>query len=150
MTPIFEDVLRALLISTNLCGNRVYLIRAPQAQPAPVQPYMVFTPTGPEPLHTQDGASGLYVRNYQVSIFDQSQSLALGLGDSLQAMLDGFTSGDYRGVEFAQMFFTAQTIIPEPDTQLFQVLTEWRIRFRYLATFTAVNSAVNTKRSKTA
>lgn len=140
MTPIFEDVLRSLLISTNLCGNRVYVMLAPQSPaPQPAQPYMVLAPTGPEPKHTHDGAVALLVRNYQVSIFDDSQSIVLGVGDSLAAMLDGF-HGEYSGVQFAYIFFELQTTHQETETRLFQTITEWRICFRLLPTFTAVNA----------
>lgn len=140
MTAIFEDVLRALLISSNLVGNRVYLMRAPQNPSSPlIVPYIVFTPTGPEPMHFHSGPSGLLNRNYQTSIFDESQSRALAVADSLRAFLDGYT-GDYGGVRFGSILFRLQTVQYETDTRIFQVIPEYRIRFRLLDSFPAVHT----------
>lgn len=136
MTRIFEDVLRALLIQSNLVDSRVYLMRAPQT---PTVPYMVFDPTGPEPVHTQDGPSDLLNRNYQVAIYDTSQSRALAIADGLREYLDGYV-GYFQGVDFGSILFRLQSTQYEADTKLFQIVTEYRMRFRIIDLSTAVTT----------
>lgn len=140
MTAIFEDVLRDLILSANLTDRRVFLIRAPQKPAEQMKtPYMVFTPTGPEPLHHQGGPSGLQCRHYQISIFDGSQSRTLAIADSIRAHLDGY-KGDYEGVHFGSIFFRLQSVFFESDTRLYQVVTEFRFWFRLLESFAAVHT----------
>jgi hypothetical protein len=129
---IFEDVLRALVISTNLTGSRVFLMRAPQ-RPAEqlITPYMVFTNVGPSPLHTMRGPLDVIEREYQFAIYDSSQSLVLGLADALRGRLDGWR-GDYMGIRFGAIFYAAQTSAFEFDTKLFAAIISFRILFRYL------------------
>lgn len=141
MTLIFEDVLRDLLIHSGLVDNRVYLIRAPQT---PTMPYMVFTPTGPEPVHMQDGPSDLETRNYQTSIFDTSQSRAIAIADGLKRYLDGY-SEYFEGVRFGSIFYRVQTVQYELDTRVFQVIPEYRMRFRIETLSPAVTTAVTAK-----
>ena len=112
---------------------------------------MVITPTGPQPDHTHGGPVRLLVRNYQIAIFDPSQSIALALGDSLRTYLDGY-KGEYGGVDFGAIYFRLQTNSYEPDTKLFEVLTEFRIWFRMPALIATTrqhqrqdNAAVTTK-----
>jgi hypothetical protein len=132
---IFEQTLRQLLIDSNLAADRVFLVRAPQVPASKaVNPYMVFFPVGPvDPLasETHLGPIDQITRLYQISIFDNSQSRALAIADSLRAYLDGY-SGDYENVHLGHIFFVTQTVTWETDTRLYQVITEYRIMFRYL------------------
>lgn len=131
---IFEDVLRDLLIQTNLTDRRVFLIRAPQAPNTSVRtPYMVFQPVGPMPVHSMDGPVTYLFREYQVSIFDPSQSMALGIADALRGAIDGLR-GDFEGIRFGSIFFRAQTSAWQADTEIYDVVTSFQIAFRYLGT----------------
>ena len=147
VTVIFEDVLRDLIVTANLTDRRVFLMRAPQAPAAQaVTPYMVITPTGPSPEHTHGGPVGLLTRHYQVAIFDPSQYLALAIADALRTHLDGY-KGTFGGVEFGAIFFRLQSNAYEPDTKLWAVITEFRMRFRMsdaITTTKAVPKAVRT------
>lgn len=144
---IFEDSFRDLLISFNLTERRVFLIRAPQRPAEQMKiPYMIFFPVGPSPLHGIRGPLNVLDRTYQVSIFDESQSRALAIADALRIRLDGY-KGAYGGVCFGGVFFRAQTFSYGPDTRLFQIITEFRILFRFMDTVThhvAVTTAVKT------
>src|SRR5262245_29698829 len=131
---IFEQTLRDLLIQTNLVGTRVFLMRAPQVPtPAPQVPYVVFFMVGPLPMMTMTSPSNHIQRDYQISIFDNSQSRALAIADSFRTFLDGF-SGDYENTHIGHAFYMTQTWAWEPDTMLFQVIQEYRIAFNYLNT----------------
>jgi hypothetical protein len=132
---IFEQTLRDLLIQTNLVSTRVFLMRAPQV-PADQQsiPYVLFFMVGPvDPLGltTQHGPLDQIERLYQISIFDNSQSRALAIGDSLRMFLHSL-SGDFENVRIGHSFYMTQTWAWEPDTLLYQVIQEYRIMFRYL------------------
>jgi hypothetical protein len=132
---IFEQTLRDLLIHTNLVGTRVFLMRGPQV-PADQQhiPYIVFFMVGPvDPLGltTQHGPLDQIDRLYQVSIFDNSQSRALAIADSLRMFLHSL-SGDFENVHIGHSFYMTQTWAWEPVTLLYQVIQEYRIMFRYL------------------
>jgi hypothetical protein len=133
---IFEQTLRDLLTQTNLVGSRVFLMRAPQV-PASQQktPYMVFFmvgPVNPIGLKTQTGPLDQIDRDYQVSIFDRSQSTALAIGDSLRMYLDTY-SGDFENVHIGHSFYMTQTWAWEADTLLYHVIQEYRIMFNYLS-----------------
>jgi|SRR5882672_3592442 len=148
---IFEQTLRDLLIQTNLVERRVFLMRAPQV-PAEAQkvPYFVFFPVAPYPKVTQRGPLNQVQRDYQVSIFDNSQSRALAIGDSLRGYLDTF-HGDYENVHIGSCFYMVQTWNWEPEPQLFHVIQEYRIMFNYLdltAAQPAVRTAVTPERTK--
>jgi hypothetical protein len=137
---IFEDVLRDLLISTNLTGTRVFLIRAPQ-KPAPQTqtPYMIFLNVGPLPIHSHDGPIDFIMREYQVSIFHESQSLALGIADALRGKLDGYR-GDYEGVRFAAILYRTQSSAWEPDTEIHHIVTSFQIYYRVTGTLAATHN----------
>ena len=135
MTPIFEDVLRLLLVSTDVTGTRVFLMRAPQV-PAEQQkvPYLIFFHVGPSPLHSITAPLDVLDRGYQVSVFDNSQSRAIGIADALRQQLDGFR-GDYMGIRFGGIFYRAQTSSWESGPEIFQVIIDFRILFQYLPSF---------------
>ena len=149
---IFEQTLRDLLIQANLVDNRVFLMRAPQ-KPADQQktPYIVFfhvAPVDPIGLKTMTGPLDQQDRLYQVSIFDNSQSRALAIADSLRMYLDTF-HGDYENVRIGHSFYMTQTWAWEPDTLLYQVIQEYRIMFRYLNYDPPVTPTRSTNRSPT-
>jgi len=127
---IFEQVFRDLLISSNLVDTRCFLVRAPQV-PAEQQrnPYIVFFHLGPSPYHAHSGPLALFDRDFQVSIFDVSQTRALYIADSMRSYLDGFT-GEYEGVLFGGLFYRNQVIQHEQATKLFHVVQEYRIQYR--------------------
>jgi hypothetical protein len=145
---IFEDVLRDMLVATNLVGRRVFLARAPQ-KPADQQvtPYMVFLMVAPFPLHSQGGPASLMEREYQLSVFDQSQARGLAIADSLRSALDGF-SGSYEGVWFGGIFYRTQTMQYENDTMLFQFITEFRILYTMTPEALRLGTQRSTQRSK--
>jgi hypothetical protein len=126
---IFEQTLRKLLSQSNLVGNRVFLLRAPQSPNTSLTlPYIVFFHVAPVPHHTHRGPLKQLQRVYQVSIFDESQSRALAIADSLRAWLDTY-HGLYDGVNFGSTFYLTQTSTYEADTRLFQVIQEYQIIF---------------------
>jgi hypothetical protein len=136
---IFEDVFRAMLIQVNLVDNRVWLIRAPQKPTVtPMPPYMVFQHVGPIPLHSITAPLDVLQREYQVSIFDTSQSRALAIADALRTRLDGFR-GDYMGIHFGAIFYKLQTSGYEPETELFSVVVGFEILFQYLGTLPVID-----------
>jgi hypothetical protein len=129
---IFEDVLRAMLIQFNLVDKRVWLIRAPQKPTVqPMVPYMIFQHVGPVPLHSIRAPLDVLQREYQISIFDTSQSRALAIADALRTRLDGMR-GDYMTVHFGAIFYRLQTSGYEADTELYSVVTSFEILFQYL------------------
>ena len=141
---IVENTLRRLLIQANVgFEKRVFLMFAPQV-PAPQQkwPYCVFFHVAPNPLHDHGGPLDLLIREYQVSIFDPSQSKALAIADSLRNYLDGYR-GTFEDTDFGGIFYMTQTGSREPDTELFHIVQEYRIQFKYLP-ITAVTTAVTT------
>ena len=110
-------------------------MRAPQV-PAVKQtnPYIIFfhvAPIDPIGLATMNGPLDQQDRLYQVSIFDNSQSRALAIGDSLRMYLNTL-HGDFENVHIGHSFYVTQTWSYEDDTQLYQVIQEYRIMFRYL------------------
>jgi len=132
---IFEQTFRDLLIRTNLDDRRVFLMRGPQAPADQMKaPYIVFfqvAPVDPLGLKTMTGPLDQQDRLYQVSIFDSSQSRAIAIGDSVRMYLDTM-HGDFENVRIGHSFYITQTWGWEPDTELFQVIQEYRIMFRYL------------------
>jgi hypothetical protein len=139
MSPIFEDVFRALLIQLNLVDKRVWLVRAPQKPTvAPMTPYMIFFHVGPIPLHSIRAPLDVLQREYQISIFDTSQSRALAIADTLRSRLDGAT-GDYLGVHFGAIFYKLQTSSYEPETELHQVVITFEILFQFLPDYPVIN-----------
>lgn len=144
---IFEQSLRDLLVSFNLVGPRVYLVRAPQVPTiAQMIPYVVFFPIGPLPHVTQTGPLSLIQRDYQLSIFDTSQSRALAIADSFRKRLDTFR-GTVNNYEIASCFYSLQTWNWEQENEYVQVIQEYRVMFRNLAhpePYTAVKTAVQT------
>jgi hypothetical protein len=136
---IFEDVLRALLVQLNLVDKRVYLIRAPQKPTVPVMaPYIVFQHVGPVPLHSLRAPLDVLQRDYQISIFDNSQSRALGIADSLRTRMDGMT-GDYLGIHFGAILYRYQTSGYEADTELYTIVLGFDILFQYLGNFPVID-----------
>jgi hypothetical protein len=138
---IFEQTLRDLILDVGLTDRRVFLMRAPQT-PAPQQlvPYIVFFPIAPLEIGaTQTGPLNLIRRDYQVSFFDSQQSRALAMADTLRTSLDTL-SGDYENVHIGSCFHVMQTWQWEPDTELYQVIQDYRIIFNYTATSTAVKN----------
>ena len=148
MTPIIEDVLRQLLIATDVASSRVFLMRAPQKPAEQMKtPYIVFFHIGPSPLHSQIGPLGLLDREYQVSIFDPSQSRALGIADEIRHQLDGL-QGDYMGLHIGGIFYRAQTSSYESAPEVIQVITTYRILFTVLDLSTVTLNPRNQLRSK--
>ncbi len=145
---IFEDVLRQLLITTNLCGSRVFLIHGPQVPATSMQtPYIVFLNVGPVPLHAHSGPLDVIQREYQISIFDTSQSRALGIADALREALDGAT-GEYLGVTFGAILYRAQTSAYEATTELHHIVTSFEFLYRITGTLPAFQTLKN-KRHQT-
>jgi hypothetical protein len=129
---IVEQVIRDLLIQTNLCSTRVFLHRAPQV-PAEQQknPFMIFFHVAPLPLGAHSGPLTLLQRDYQMSIYDPSQSKALAIGDSLRAALDGYRQ-DFEGVRFGAIFYRSQTHGYENETRLHEVVQEYRFLYQLI------------------
>jgi hypothetical protein len=132
---IFEQTLRDLLIQMNLVGSRVFLARAPQKPAPPMQtPYIVFflvAPINTLQLTTHNGPLDQVEGDYQISVFDGSQSRALAIADSIRYYLHTL-HGDFENVHIGHSFYMTQTWAWEADTLLFQVIQEYRIMYRYL------------------
>jgi hypothetical protein len=144
---IFEQTLRDLLIRTNLVEKRVFLMRAPQV-PAEQQkiPYIVFFPVGPTPHHTHNGPLNLIERLYQISVFDESQTRALGIGDALRYDLDTL-SGYFENAYIGAMLYETQTWNWETNTRLFNLIQEYTVMYRLLD-YPSVVRTRNNQRSK--
>jgi hypothetical protein len=129
---LVEQSLRDLLIQANVVGSRVFLARAPQKPAAAMTtPYIVFFHIAPNPHYSHDGPINTMDRDYQVGIFDPSQSLALGMADTLRSYLEGFR-GDFEQAHFYAFFHRTQTQAYEFDTQLFHIVQEYRILYALL------------------
>jgi hypothetical protein len=139
VTAIFEDVFRQMLVDCDVVGTRVFLMRAPQV-PAEQQrtPYLVYFHVGPSPLHSITKPLAVLDREYQVSVFDSSQSRAIGIADSLRAKLDG-VRGDYLGIRFGAILYRSQTSAFESGPEIFQVVVNFQILFQFLDGFQALN-----------
>ena len=135
MSAIFEDVLRALLVGTDVAGTRVFLMRAPQ-KPAGQQstPYLVFEPVASAPRHTQIGPISMQDVDYQIDIFDPSQSRALGIADTLRRKLVG-VRGVFAGVRIGGIFNHSHTVGFEPQPDLQHVIVTFTILFEFLPEF---------------
>lgn len=127
---IFEQTFRQLLIAANLVESRVFLWRAPQApNTRMVIPYAVFFHVSPWTRdYPHDGPLTLQQRDYQLDIFDESQSRCVAIADSFREYLDGY-KGVYQNVRFGAIFFTNQTSAYEDDTRLFHVAQEYRVQY---------------------
>ena len=88
---LFEQTLRDLLIQANVVSSRVFLARAPQKPAAQMTyPYIVFFHLAPNPHYMQSGPLETLDREYQIGVFDQSQSTALAIADTLREYLEAF------------------------------------------------------------
>lgn len=138
---IFEDSFRQLLISCNLgYQSRVFLMRAPQ-KPTPakmVTPYAVFFQVGPTPRHTHSGPTNYLERDYQVSMFDPSQSLLVAMADTLRNKLDGLRDAVYQGIDYRAILFKVQTSAFEENMEIWHLIQQFVIQFRFLDVTTAV------------
>jgi len=148
---IFEQTFRDLLIRANLgVDNRVFLMQAPQVPATQAKnPYMIFfmvAPVDPIGLKTMNGPLNYENRLYQVSIYDTSQTRAIAIGDSLRMYLDTL-HGDFENVHIGHTFYLTQTWSREPDTELFQVIQEYRVMFRYLNYDPPATPTRNTRRT---
>jgi|SRR5262252_6249678 len=153
---IFEQALRAFLINVNVTGSRVFLMQAPQ-NPAPqaALPFLVFFPIAAFPYHAHGGPLEVVEREYQISVFDKSQSAALAIADTIRGSLDGFSGNVQSPWYIDAAFYQTQTWLREEQTQIFHVVQEYRIMFRALtpllkqppAVPTAVQPAVTLERS---
>jgi hypothetical protein len=145
---IVEQVIRDLLIQTNLCDTRVFLRRAPQV-PAEQQknPFMIFSHVAPLPVGAHDGPLDLMQRDYQVQIFDPSQSKAIAIGDSLRAALDGYRQ-EFEGVRFGAIFYRAETSAYESETRLHEVMQEYRFLYQLIDPQPAVRTRSNNRNTK--
>jgi len=140
---MFEDVLRAMLVQMNLVDKRVWLMRAPQKPTVnPMVPYMVFLHVGPIPLHSIVAPLDVLQREYQITIFDTSQSRALAIADTLRARLDGLHDFDYLSVHFGAILYKLQTTGYEPDTELFSVVISFEILYQNLNLPPVINPEV--------
>jgi len=146
---IFEQTLRDVLINANVTDDRVFLVRAPQVPAAKAaNPYMIFFAISPTPHYDHSGPLDTKDRDYQVSIFDPSQSKALALADTLRDYLEHFR-GDFSNVRFGAFFHRNQTHQYETDTKLYQIVQEWRILFAMTGgAFTQTRSTNRFTRSK--
>ncbi len=145
---IFEDVLRALLVQLNLVDKRVYLVRAPQKPTVdPMVPYMVFQHVGPMPLHSIQAPLALLQREYQITIFDSSQSRGLAIADTLRNRIDGMR-GDYMGVHFGAILYRYQTSGWESDTELYSIVIAFDILFQFLGSTPVINPLTQTQHQR--
>jgi len=142
---IVEQTLRDLLIAANVCDDRVFLIRAPQVPADKARnPYIIFFHLAPYPHYSQDGPIQTFDREYQVSIFDPSQSKALAIADTVRDYLERFR-GEFGAARFYGFFHRNQTQHWESDTKLYQIVQEYRILYALLngiSTTTAVRPAL--------
>jgi hypothetical protein len=146
LRPVFEDTLRAILAGTKLFGERVYLMRAPQQPPTIAVPYAVFFMVAPYPHPRMTGPLGMLERDYQISIFDRSQSNALGVADILRARLDTL-HGVVGSMRIDSTFYQTQTWGYEDDTGLYQIVQEYRFQFTDLGSSQTAAAALNQRKA---
>lgn len=130
---IFEQTFRNLVIGSNLVDKRAFFWRAPQV-PAEMAktPYLVFFEIAPTTsAYPQNGPLTLQDRDYQISIYDPSQTRVVAIADSLRNYLDGYHA-TFENVRFGGVFFHTQVSTYEADTQLFTVMQDYRIQFHLL------------------
>ena len=129
---LFEETFRDYLIALNLVGGRVSLIRAPQI-PAEkmVTPYMVFLPVAAFPMVTQHGPLDIVQHDYQISIFDPSQTRALAIAESVRLSLNTL-HGTFGNVYFGSCFHVMQSPQWEQETKLVHIIQQYRIMYRLL------------------
>jgi hypothetical protein len=120
-------------------------MRAPQQPPALAVPYCVFFLIAAYPKPRITGPLAMLERDYQVSIFDRSQSNALGVADMLRAQLDTRT-GLVGNIQINSCFYTTQTWGYEDTTGLFQIVQEYRFQFTDLGAITAAAATLHNQR----
>jgi len=125
-----EEGLKSFLMA-GLGTTRIYSHRAPQVLPAPVKdPYVVFYRVSPNPQHTHLGPSPGIEREFQFSVFHESQSTALLFADNLRRLMDGYRGlmGDVRvlGCFWAFDVYAFNDDVTPP---LHQLSTDFRIHY---------------------
>jgi hypothetical protein len=125
-----EEGIKAF-VQAGLGTTRVYSHRAPQVLPDPVKdPYIVFYRVSPTPQHTHLGPSPGIEREFQFSVFHESQSTTIAVADQLRRLLDGYRGlmGDVR-VHAVYWAFDVYAFNDMTTPQLHQISTDFRFHY---------------------
>lgn len=111
---------------TDLIGERLYYVRAPQDV---VKPYVVFFKVSGLREYSHDGASELAQPRFQFSCFATIYYEAKQIAEAIRAAIEAFsgTMGGESGVEIGSCFCMNESDMYEDDTKLFHVAIDYLI-----------------------
>ena len=127
---IIEQGLMTYLLAqtgiTSYVGEQIYYVKADQDATAP---YIVVTKVSGVREHSHDGGSHLAHPRFQISVFALKYGTAKTIATAIQTALQGYTGlmGGVSGVTVQAVFYENETDTYEPDTSLFQVITDYII-----------------------
>jgi len=111
---------------TDLIGERLYYVRAPQDV---TKPYVVFFKVSGSREYSHDGASELANPRFQFSCFATTYYEAKQTVNAIRVAIEAFsgTMGGDGGVEVGSCFCINESDIYEEDTRLFHVAVDYLI-----------------------
>lgn len=111
---------------TDLIGERVYYVKAPQDVETP---YVVFLEVSSPREHSHDGSSHLTNARFQFSIFAETYYEAKQIADQIQSILQSFngTMGGVGGVSIHGSFHQNEIDFWEEDTELYHIACDYSI-----------------------
>jgi len=128
LKKIAQAILDELVNSelTNLIGERIYYVKAPQDVEVP---YVMFFVVSSVREHDHDGASHLASARFQFSIFAQTYHEAKRITEQIQSVLQAFsgTIGGVGGVYVSGSFHQNEVDFWEEDTGLYHVACDYSI-----------------------
>jgi len=108
---------------TDLVGQRIYYVKAPQDV---TTPYIVFTKVSAPREHDHDGSSGLVGARFQFSVFATTYYEAKQIVVQVQAVLQAY-SGTMGEVVVNGSFYQNEVDFWEEDTKLYHVACDYLI-----------------------
>lgn len=120
--------LRAQSGVTDLVGDRIHFVQAPQGV---TTPYIIVSKIDAPRGHTHDGADGLARPRFQLSIFDEHYGDCKAVAAAVQAALQGYsgTMGGVGGVVVRGVFYDDETDLdPGDNNELFGVAADYIIQ----------------------
>ena len=111
---------------TNLIGERLYYVKAPQDV---TKPYVVFFKASGPREYSHNGASALARPRFQFSCFATTYYQAKQIAEAIRAAIEAFsgTMGGAGGVEVGSCFCINESDMYEEDTRLFHVAVDYLI-----------------------
>lgn len=128
--------IRALLVAdatvTGLVGQRIYPLIAPQP---PTRPFVVYTVTGGDRWHSDEGGSGLASPRVQVNAYAETYAGAHEIAAAIRDALDGYAGTASDVVIQTLMLDQPPTDFYENEVQppLYRVFQEYFVTYRETA-----------------